>query len=325
MSLPLATSSVVVDSTRSHGGSLLGANGPDPEGLREFSVVYTDGSLNHMSKKFQQVMNDLHRDMTKAFNAESFVIIPGSGTYAMEAVARQFCSLATKKDNRVMILRNGFFSFRWSQIFEHAQLTEQPPTVLNAVKNEQGQFLPAPIDEVVAKIAAEKPKIVFAPFVDTSDGIMISDEYIKRVTSAIHEYGGLFVLDCIASGMVSPDMKLLGIDVCITAPQKGWSGSAFAGFVLMNDRAVKALESSHTSSSFAIDLKKWKLVMDTYVVGKAHMYHCTMPTDALVAFRDRVNEITAFRVDKAAEAQVELGQRARALIKSRGYKSLAAG
>lgn len=317
----LKMTSTTTTATRSKGQALL-PNGPDPEGLREFSVVYTDRSLNHMSKKFQKVMNDLHGTMTKAFNTDHFIIVPGSGTYGMEAVARQFCPMATKKDNKVLVLRNGFFSFRWSQIFEQAQITEEAPIVMNAVKNANGQFLPAPIDEVVAKIKAEKPKIVFAPFVDTSDGIMLTNDYIKQVTAAVHSVGGLFALDCIASGMVCPNMKELGVDIIISAPQKGWSGSAFAGLILMNNNA-KAVMDTTTSSSFSVDLKKWHAVMTAYL-GGAHMYHATMPTDSLIAFRNTVNEIVEFGVEAAAQAQIELGKRARELIKSKGFKSVAA-
>ena len=320
-----ATSTVVPETTttaRFKGSSLLGEKGPDPNGLREFSVVYTDRAVNHMSKKFQGVMNDLHATMTKAFNADSFVIIPGAGTYAMEAVARQFVPLATKDTNKVMILRNGFFSFRWTQIFDHAQLTTQPPVVVQANQNENGQFLPAPIDEVVAQINTHKPQVVFAPIVDTSDGIMLSYEYIKKVTEAVRANGGIFVLDCIASGMMCPNMKELDVDVIITAPQKGWSGQSFAGFVLLNERAKEVMAKTQ-SSSFTIDLNKWLLLMNTYLNG-AHMYHATMPTDAICAFHQTVKEIEEFGIQKAEAAQIELGKRARELIKSKGYKSVAA-
>ena len=85
----------------------------DPQGLLEYSVVYTDRALNHMSQSFQGVMNDISSMLKEAYNAEAAVVVPGSGTFGMEAVARQF---ATGK--KCLVVRNGWFSFRWTQIFD---------------------------------------------------------------------------------------------------------------------------------------------------------------------------------------------------------------
>jgi aspartate aminotransferase-like enzyme len=291
----------------------------DPDGLLEYSVVYTDRALNHMSQSFQQTMNDISRSLKQVYNAQATVIVPGSGTFAMEAVARQF---ATGKN--CLVIRNGWFSFRWTQIFEMGNIPAKS-TVLMArpVDNSpQAAFAPAPIAEVVAAIRAEKPDVVFAPHVETSAGLILPDDYIKAVTAAVHEVGGIFVLDCIASGTIWVDMVACGVDVLISAPQKGWSGSPCCGLVMLSSLALERLEAT-TSSSFACDLKKWWQIMQAYENG-GHAYHATMPTDALTVFRDLINETGAFGFEQAHRAQQELGDRVRAILRSKGVKSVAA-
>lgn len=294
-------------------------NDVDPDGLLEYSVVFTDRSLNHMSGSFQQVMRDISTILRQVYKAEGVAIVPGGGTYAMEAVARQF---ATGK--KVLILRNGWFSYRWSQIFAAGNIVASE-TVLKAapVDNEANPALaPADIDTVVAAITKDKPDIVFAPHVETASGIMLPDSYIKAIADAIHAYGGLFVLDCIASGTVWVDMQNNGVDVLISAPQKGWSASPCAGLVMLSAHAETLMEDTQ-SSSFACDLKKWRQIMQAYENG-GHAYHATMPTDALRQFRDTMQEAQAIGFDTLYQAQIELGSRARALIAAKGYKSLAA-
>ncbi|WP_188530081.1 aminotransferase class V-fold PLP-dependent enzyme [Sinisalibacter lacisalsi] len=294
-------------------------NDIDPDGLLEFSVVFTDRSLNHMSAAFQQVMRDISGILKEVYNADAVALVPGGGTYAMEAVARQ---LATGK--RAMVIRNGFFSFRWSQIFEMGGIPEEE-TVMMARRTGNAPtapFAPAPIDEVVAKIHDERPEVVFAPHVETSSGMILPDDYIAAVTQAVHEVGGLFVLDCIASGTVWIDMKALGVDVLISAPQKGWSAQPSAGLVMMNARARDTVKAAQ-STSFAIDLGKWLSIMEAYENG-GHAYHATMPTDALRAFRDVMLETKEYGFEKLAEAQWEQGRRVRAALKARGIQSVAA-
>ncbi len=294
-------------------------NDIDPDGLLEFSVVFTDRSLNHMSAAFQQVMRDISGILKEVYNADAVALVPGGGTYAMEAVARQ---LATGK--RAMVIRNGFFSFRWSQIFEMGGIPEEE-TVMMARRTGNAPtapFAPAPIDEVVAKIHDERPEVVFAPHVETSSGMILPDDYIAAVTQAVHEVGGLFVLDCIASGTVWVDMKALGVDVLISAPQKGWSAQPSAGLVMMNARARDTVKAAQ-STSFAIDLGKWLSIMEAYENG-GHAYHATMPTDALRAFRDVMLETKEYGFEKLAEAQWEQGRRVRAALKARGIQSVAA-
>ncbi|MCP5088759.1 MAG: alanine--glyoxylate aminotransferase family protein [Rhodobacteraceae bacterium] len=291
----------------------------DPEGLLEFSVVFTDRSLNHMSAAFQQVMLDVNEILKQVYNAQYTALIPGGGTYAMEAVARQF---ATKR--KAMVIRNGWFSYRWTQIFE-AGFIPSEEIVLKAYRhgNEpQSPFEPAPIEEVVARIRAEKPDVVFAPHVETASGMMLPDDYLKTVAEVQHEHGGLFVLDCIASGCVWVDMAETGVDVLISAPQKGWSASPCAGLVMMNDRAIQQLETTN-STSFAADLKKWAQIMQAYVDG-GHAYHATMPTDALRVFRDVMLETRDIGFDALKERQLELGRRVRAMLRERGIASVAA-
>ena len=223
----------------------------DPEGLLEYSVVFTDRSLNHMSAQFQRVMNDVSATLKKVYNAQAVALIPGGGTYAMEAVARQLA-----QNEQCLVIRNGFFSFRWSQIIEMGGITPNV-TVMKARQAQSGSqqpFAPAPIDEVVAKIAEIKPAVVFAPHVETASGMILPDSYLKAVADAVHAVGGLFVLDCIASGAIWVDMQATGVDVLISAPQKGWSGSPCFGMVMMNDAALAKVNAT-TSNSFAVDLK----------------------------------------------------------------------
>lgn len=291
----------------------------DPDGLLEYSVVYTDRALNHMSSSFQEVMNDISSTLKTVYNAHAVAVIPGSGTFGMEAVARQF---ATGK--KAMVIRNGYFSFRWTQIFEMGHIPSSE-TVLTAQPVEDGpqaSFAPHPIEDVVAAIKAEKPDVVFAPHVETSAGMIIPDDYIKAVTAAVHEVGGLFVLDCIASGTIWVDMADCGVDVLISAPQKGWTGSPCAALVMMSERGREYLDET-TSTSFACDLRKWLQIMEAYENG-GHAYHATMPTDGLTIFRNVMQETAAIGFDKVMAAQQELGDKARALLESKGFKSVAA-
>ena len=291
----------------------------DPDGLLEFSVVFTDRSLNHMSAAFQQVMRDISAMLREVYSADAVALVPGGGTYAMEAVARQFA-----EDETVMVLRNGYFSYRWSQIFEAAKLpAEEHVLMARRVGNDpQAPFAPAPVEEVVARIAAEKPAVVFAPHVETSSGMILPDEYISAVTEAVHGVGGLFVLDCIASGCIWADMKALGVDVLISAPQKGWSASPSAGLVMMSSRA-RDVAKSRNSSSFAIDLGKWLSIMEAYENG-GHAYHATMPTDALRGFRDAMAETKALGFEAMKDAQWDQGRRVRAALAAQGFRSVAA-
>ena len=291
----------------------------DPDGLLEFSVVFTDRSLNHMSQSFQAVMRDISGMLKEVYNADTVAIVPGGGTYAMEAVARQLVS-----GQKAMVIRNGWFSFRWTQIFEAGSIAAEE-TVLKARQtgNEsKAPFAPAPIEEVTAKIAAESPAVVFAPHVETSSGMILPDDYIKAAADAVHAVGGLFVLDCIASGCAWVDMKALGVDVLISAPQKGWSASPSAGLVMMNEAATARVEDTN-STSFAIDLKKWLTIMQAYENG-GHAYHATMPTDALRKFRDIMLETKDIGFSKLSDAQWELGNKVRAMLAARGIKSVAA-
>lgn len=291
----------------------------DPDGLLEYSVVFTDRSLNHMSQSFQSVMRDISTNLKSVYGAEAVAVVPGGGTYAMEAVARQF---ATAK--KCLVIRNGWFSFRWSQILEVGSITSEI-TVLKAAPVEsapQAAFAPAAIEEVVATILREKPDLVFAPHVETASGIILPESYIKAVGDAVHSVGGLFVLDCIASGTVWVDMNDCSVDILISAPQKGWSASPCAGLVMMNGEARARIEHT-TSSSFACDLKKWLHIMAAYESG-GHAYHATMPTDGLVKFHQAMMEMKAIGLDKLKQQQLELGQRVRGLLRDRGFLSVAA-
>ena len=291
----------------------------DPNGLLEYSVVYTDRALNHMSKVFQQVMNDLSSNLKSVYNADAVAIVPGSGTYGMEAVARQLAN-----DEDCLIIRNGWFSYRWTQILDKGKIAKSS-TVLTANREEGDSpkpFAPVAIDEAVAKIKDTKPAIVFAPHVETSSGIILSEGYIKALAEAVHSVGGLLVIDCIASGCVWLDMKDLGIDVLISAPQKGWSSTPGAGLVMLSDAAVQKVESTE-SDSFSLDLKQWLNIMRAYENG-GHAYHATMPTDSLRQFRDAINEAKEVGFDKLCEAQWELGKRIRKVLADKGIESVAA-
>ncbi len=291
----------------------------DPSGLEEFSVVFTDRSLNHMSASFQQVMREISGMLKKVYNADAVAVIPGGGTYGMEAVARQFARGAN-----VLVVRNGWFSYRWSQIFEAGGLTASS-TVMKARQtgnSSPSPFAPAPIEEVVSAIRDQKPDIVFAPHVETAAGVILPDDYVTAMATAAHEVGALMVLDCIASGCVWVDMKATGVDVLISAPQKGWSASPCAGLVMLSERAEARLEET-TSDSFAIDLKKWRQIMQAYENG-GHAYHATMPTDALRAFRDTMAETQEYGFDKLRDAQWALGNGVRAMLKDKGIVSVAA-
>ncbi len=291
----------------------------DPDGLLEYSVVFTDRSLNHMSQKFQKVMNDISETLKQVYSASSVTVVPGGGTYAMEAVARQFAT-----DQKCLIIRNGWFSFRWTQILDAGAIASETVVMKASRQSDdvQSPFAPAAIEDVVATIKAEKPAMVFAPHVETASGMMLPNDYIKAVADAVHSVGGLFVLDCIASGTIWVDMKALGVDVLISAPQKGWSASPCSGLVMMND-AAEARMAETTSSSFACDLKKWRQIMEAYENG-GHAYHATMPTDALTQFRDTMLETRDYGFDKVKAEQQELGDRVRALLKARGIQSVAA-
>lgn len=291
----------------------------DPDGLLEFSVVYTDRSLNHMSQDFQGVMRDLNKTLCDVYKAQAAVIVPGSGTFAMEAVARQFAG-----EKGTLIIRNGWFSFRWTQILEAGHIASHS-TVMRASQTSPGHqqpFVPVDVVEVIKTINTERPQVVFAPHVETSSGMILPDEYIKEVAEATHKAGGLFVLDCIASGTVWVDMEALGVDVLISAPQKGWSGPPCAGLAMLSERALTVMEQTE-SSSFSCDLKKWHQIMQAYLDG-GHAYHATMPTDALRQFRDVAAETVKLGTDKVKAQQIELGQKIRKVLTDAGYKSVAA-
>lgn len=291
----------------------------DPQGLLEYSVVFTDRSLNHMSETFQNVMRDIHRLLCDVYGATRAVVVPGGGTYAMESVARQF---ATGK--RVMVIRNGFFSYRWTQIFEMASIPAEE-IVMKARRTGEGAqapFAPAPVEDVVARIRAEKPDLLFAPHVETASGMILPDDYMRAIADAMHEVGGLFVLDCIASGCAWVDMGKVGADILISAPQKGWSAPPSAGLVMMNETALERCRAAK-STSFAMDLGKWLTIMEAYLNG-GHAYHATMPTDALRVLRDAMKETQAIGFDVLKAAQWEQGDRVRALLAARGIKSVAA-
>ncbi|MCG5073447.1 aminotransferase class V-fold PLP-dependent enzyme [Paraburkholderia tagetis] len=291
----------------------------DREGLLEYSVVYTDRSINHMSQLFQGVMRDISGALKKVYNAESVVIVPGSGTFGMEAVARQFAT-----NQKCLVIRNGWFSFRWSQIFDMGGIPSES-IVLKARPVEQGRqaaYAPAPIEEVVAAIKEHKPDLVFAPHVETASGMMLPDDYLRAVSDAVHAVGGMFVLDCIASGTIWVDMQATGVDVLISAPQKGWSASPCCALVMLGALARERIDAT-TSTSFACDLRKWLQIMETYENG-GFAYHATMPTDSLTTLRDVIKETEAYGFDKVQAEQLELGKRIRALLVGKGFRSVAA-
>jgi aspartate aminotransferase-like enzyme len=291
----------------------------DPDGLAEFSVVFTERSLNHMSRRFQQVMRDISSTLRTSYNAAAVVVVPGGGTYGMEAIARQFAG-----DGMCLVIRNGYFSFRWSQILETARITSDV-RMLQATPLAPGPrqpFAPPALDTVLATIREVRPDVVFAPHVDTSSGMLLPDAYVRAVGEAAHESGGLFVLDCVASGAIRVDMKACGVDVLLTAPQKGWSASPCAGLVMLGDDAAERIRTTR-SSSFACDLLRWLQIMQAYENG-GHAYHATLPTDSLRLFRDAMLETVAFGLDEAERRQWELGGRVRALLANAGFPSVAA-
>jgi aspartate aminotransferase-like enzyme len=290
----------------------------DPEGLQEFSVVFTDRSLNHMSARFQQVMRDVSAMLKEVYRGSAVALVPGGGSYAMEAVARQFGK------GRVLIVRNGWFSYRWTQIFEAGGFASETTVVMarQTGNDARAPYAPPPIEEVVAKIREVKPEAVFAPHVETSAGIILPDDYIAQMAAAAHEVGALMVLDCIASGCIWVDMAATGVDVLISAPQKGWSASPSAGVVVLSPLAEARLAET-TSNSFALDLKKWRAIMEAYEKG-GHAYHATMPTDAIVGFRDAMVETKAMGFEAAKAAQWALGRAVRALMAEKGVPSVAA-
>ena len=291
----------------------------DPDGLLEYSVVYTDRAINHMSKRFQQVMKDISATLKEVYHAKSAVVVPGSGTFGMEAVARQFAT-----GRKALVIRNGWFSYRWTQIFEMGNIPAQS-TVLKARRTgpgKQAPFEPAPIDEVVATIKELRPDVVFAPHVETSAGMILPDDYLRAVADAVHSVGGLFVLDCIASGTIWVDMAATGVDVLVSAPQKGWSGSPCSALVMMSELARTRIDST-TSTSYACDLRKWMQIMEAYE-GGAHAYHATMPTDALARVRDVMLETRDYGFDKVRDEQQQLGNAVREMLTRRGFKSVAA-
>lgn len=291
----------------------------DPEGLIEFSVVFTDRSLNHMSQKFQQVMRDISAIAREVYNAQAVALVPGGGTYAMEAVARQFA-----RESDALIVRNGLFSFRWSQIIEAAGF--DGTAIVQPARPEgnapRPAYAPPPIEDVVAEIRSSRPSVVFAPHVETAAGLILPDDYIAALAAAVHEHDGLMVLDCIASGTIWVDMQALGVDVLISAPQKGWSAPPSAGMVMFSARGAERLAAT-TSDSFALDLKKWRAIMQAYEDG-GHAYHATMPTDALLTLRDAMVETREMGFEAAREAQWELGRKVRAVLAERGFASVAA-
>lgn len=291
----------------------------DPDGLLEYSVVFNDRSLNHMSAPFQQVMRDISSTLRQVYNAEGAVIVPGGGSFGMEAVARQFAN-----GEHCLVVRNGWFSYRWSQILEAGRITDRV-TVLKAQaldNTPQAAYAPVPAETVAERIRAEKPAVVFVPHVETAAGIVLADDYLKTIGNAVKDVNGLFVLDCVASGALWVDTKACGVDVLISAPQKGWSASPCAALITLNERAITRMEET-TSSSFAADLRKWSQIMQAYESG-SHAYHATMPTDTLVILRDAMLETLKTGTNLLYQRQVELGNRVRELFYSAGYKSVAA-
>ena len=291
----------------------------DPQGLLEYSVVYTDRALNHMSQSFQGVMRDVSRVLKQVYNAKAAVVVPGSGTFGMEAVARQFAT-----DRKVMVIRNGWFSFRWTQIFDMGRIPSES-VVLKARQPEpvsQKPFAPPPVKEVVAAILEHRPAVVFAPQVETSAGMILPDDYLREVAAAVREVDGLFVLDAIAAGTLWVDMAATGVDILVSAPQKGWSGSPCAGLVMLGERARARIDAT-TSTSYAADLKKWLQIMEAYENG-GHAYHATMPTDGLTRLRDVMLETERFGFDRVKANQIELGMKVRALLEAKGFVSVAA-
>ena len=291
----------------------------DPEGLLEYSVVFTDRSINSMSKHFQSVMRGLHEELTSVYQASSCVLVPGGGSYAMEAVARQFA-----RNEKVLVVRNGWFSYRWTQIFDQGVAPAHAEIVCARPDTDQAdqQFSPAPIEDICASIIAQSPTVVVAPHVETSAGLLLPDEFIARIAKTAHEVGALFILDCVASGALWVDMKALGVDVLITAPQKGWTSTPCTGVVMLSDAALARMEGTE-SDSFTLNLKKWHQIMGAYL-GGGHAYHATMPTDGIDQFYQAVLEMKEFGFANAKAAQIELGTKLRGIMEQRGFKSLTA-
>ena len=291
----------------------------DPEGLLEYSVVFTDRSLNHMSQAFQGVMRDIHGVLCEVYGASKAAVVPGGGTYAMEAVARQFAT-----GQKVMVIRNGLFSYRWTQIFEMGSIPAEE-IVLKARRqgnSPTSPFAPPPIEEAVARIRAERPAVLFAPHVETAAGMILPDAYVRALADAVHEGGGLFVLDCVASGCVWVDMEAAGVDVLISAPQKGWSASPCAGLVMMQEAALDRCRATKYTS-YAADLGKWLTVMEAYLSG-GQAYHATLPTDALRVLRDAMVETKALGFERLCATQWEQGRAVRKMLADRGVQSVAA-
>ena len=291
----------------------------DPDGLLEFSVVYTDRSLNHMSKSFQGVITDISKILKEVYNAKSALVVPGSGTYGMEAVARQFAN-----DKKCLVIRNGWFSYRWTQIFDAGHISKELHVIQGrqAVNEFEGAFAPPPIDEIVAWIKKEKPAVVFAPHVETSAGMILTPEYLRAVGEAVESVDGLFVLDCIASGAMWVDMVASKVDIIISAPQKGWSSSPCCALIAMSERARAKIDAT-TSTSYSCDLKKWLQIMETYEKG-GHVYHTTMPTDSLRVLRDVMKETQSYGFANLKKQQEELGRQVRHIMEQKGFKSVAA-
>ncbi len=291
----------------------------DPDGLLEFSVVYTDRSLNHMSKAFQGIITDISAILKEVYHAKSALVVPGSGTYGMEAVARQFAT-----DKKCLVIRNGWFSFRWTQIFDAGKISPDLHVIHAKQSTEgfEGAFAPPPVEEIVEWIKREKPAVVFAPHVETSAGMILPPDYLRAVGEAVESVDGLFVLDCIASGAMWVDMEASKVDIVISAPQKGWSSSPCCALIAMSARARAKIDAT-SSTSYSCDLKKWLQIMETYE-GGSHVYHTTMPTDSLHVLRDVMNETRIYGFAKLKEQQIELGRQVRHLMEEKGFKSVAA-
>lgn len=288
-------------------------------GLKEYSVVYTDRAVNHMSPVFCETMKNIDGMMKRAYNASGVVVMPGSGTYGMEAVARQWC-----QGKKALVIRNGYFSYRWTDIFEQTQIPSETIVMRGRAVDDEAQpaFAPPPLAEVVDMIRKEKPAVVFAPHVETSTGIILPDEYIKGIADAVHQHGGLFVLDCIASGTVWVDMKETGVDAILSAPQKGWTGPACASVIMLGERGVHATRNS-VSTSMVINMRKWLEVMDAYL-GGGFAYYTTMPTDALMLFERAAQQTEKVGFEKVKQMAWDLGMETRKMMAGKGLKSVAA-
>ena len=291
----------------------------DPDGLLEYSVVFTDRSLNHMSKRFVAVMQDIVDVLRTTYRAHSVAVVPGGGSYAMEAVARQ---LATGR--RCLVVRNGLFSYRWSQIFDAGSIPSETTLCCARPVSDEGHapWAPPPVEEVVEAIGRARPEVVFAAHVETAAGIVLPDDYVRAVAGATHDIGGLFVLDSIASGAIWVDMADLGVDVLLSAPQKGWSGSPCAGYVMFGEAGGAAVRST-TSSSFAADLGRWLTITEAYTEGHTP-YHATMPTDTLAHDAALMRETHDSGLAELRRAQIALGTQVRAVLAERGFPSVAA-